>query len=70
MKDPCRPRFALSDRPVPTLHWSERATESDERYVLVASEALDDRGRWRDVAEGTMVVVRPDLSVEQRPLGL
>ncbi len=63
-------RFSISDRPALTLHWSERVTEAGERYVLVASESLDDRGKWRDVTEGAMVVVRPDLSVEERPLGL
>ncbi len=63
-------RFSVSDRPMLTLHWSERATAAGERYVLVASESLDDRGRWRDVDEGGMVVVRPDLSVEQRTLEL
>ena len=36
--------------------------------MLVASEPLRPGGRWRGVRDAGMVVVHPDLEVEERPL--
>jgi predicted glutamine amidotransferase len=38
--------------------------------VILASECLSGRGRWRTVEPGSLVVVRQDLTVEELPLGL
>ena len=61
-------RFAVSRKPTPSLHWSETGEEPGARYVLVASEPLRPGGRWRGVRDAGMVVVHPDLTVEERPL--
>ena len=48
--------------------WSESGAGPAERSVLVASEPLRPGGRWRGVRDAGMVVVHPDLEVEERPL--
>ncbi len=63
-------RFGLSHgRPTsnPTLHWWHDPTP-DARTVVVASEPLTPGGSWRHVKELGMLVVHPDLEVEERSL--
>ena len=61
-------RFAVSDKPGPTLHLSENGEQPATRVVVVASEPLRPGRRWRSVQEEGMVVVHPDLKVEERSL--
>ncbi len=51
----------------PTLHWWHD-TAPGARTVVVASEALTPGERWQDVMVHGMLIVHPDLEVEQRPL--
>jgi predicted glutamine amidotransferase len=61
-------RFAISPRTTPSLHWYVEATIPEERSVLVASEPLYPGEGWREVQDAGMVLVHPDLSVEQHSL--
>ncbi len=62
-------RFGWCGRPTstPTLHWWHDGAPG-ARTVVVASEPLTPGDRWQDVQELGMLVVHPDLEVEERPL--
>ena len=63
-------RFGLSrGRPTsnPSLHWWQ-SEAPEARTVVVASEPLTPGVRWRDAQVLGMLVVHPDLEVEERPL--
>lgn len=51
----------------PTLHWWHDGAPG-ARIVVVASEPLTPGERWRYVQELGMLIVHPDLEVEERPL--
>jgi len=61
-------RFALGDRPKPSLSWLATDDGSGQRYVLIASEPLTPDQEWQEVPESSLVVVDTDLSVDIRPL--
>lgn len=44
--------------------------EEPAQAVLISSERLSDDPGWRSIPSGSLVLVRPDLTVEQRPLTL
>ena len=50
---------------VPSLHWG---TDAERSCVVLASERLSTRYHWRTVEPGSVVIVRPDLEVEARPV--
>ena len=52
----------------PTLHWWHDEAPTGARTLVVASEPLTPGERWRNVKELGMLVVHPDLEVEERPL--
>ncbi len=52
----------------PTLYWRQDGARPETRTVVVASEPLIPGESWRQVQELGMLVVHPDLEVEQRPL--
>lgn len=62
-------RYALSNKPKPSLYLYQGNDESGRRRVLIASEPLTLGKEWHEVPESSMVVVDTDLSVEVRPLG-
>lgn len=61
-------RFALSDRSCPSLYWRAMEAGHQGRSVLVASEPLSERDGWLSVEAGRMLLVHPDLAVEERDL--
>ena len=61
-------RFAISERPSPSLYWCSDALGDDHPSVLVASEPLFERGDWHEVSNGEMLLVSDDLGVEEKRL--
>ncbi len=61
--------FGWQGRPTsnPSLHWWQGEAH-EARTVVVASEPLTPGERWRDVPVLGMLIVNPDLEVEERPL--
>jgi predicted glutamine amidotransferase len=62
-------RYALSNKPKPSLFWYEGTDEAGQPRALIASEPLTLGKEWHEVPESSLVVVDTDLSVEIRPLG-
>lgn len=62
-------RFAISDRPCPTLHFRRGEDKSGERFVVVASEPLSRENGWTAVSNGQMLVVDAGLSTTLREAG-
>ena len=62
-------RYALSDKPKPSLFWYEGDDRSGRRRVLIASEPLTMGKEWHQVPESNLVVVDTDLSVKISPIG-
>lgn len=61
-------RFASSDRPTPTLHWSVTGSGPATGSVYVASEPLYPDDSWTPVDDTSLLIVHPDLRVETRSL--
>ena len=61
-------RYALSNKPKPSLHLYQGNNDKSERRVLIASEPLTFGKEWHEVPESSLVVVDTDLSVQVRPL--
>ena len=64
-------RFALSDRPKPTLYYMiGNGADSGARFVSVASEPLNPEGPWTEVQENALLVIHPGLEVDERRLAI
>jgi glutamine amidotransferase len=63
-------RFAISDRPCPTLHFRQGQDDNGERFVVVASEPLSKEDGWTAVENGQMLLVGPDLSISLQQLNV
>jgi glutamine amidotransferase len=61
-------RFAMGDKPTPSLFYLQGDNHSGRRRALIASEPLTEGEEWRAVPESSLVVVDRDLEVEVRPL--
>lgn len=61
-------RYAVSDKPKPSLYWYAGNDKHGRRRALIASEPLTVGNDWHEVPESSLVVVDTDLSVDVRPL--